>query len=52
MESEKRKERYDRGSSERSFKVGDSVLARIPGMVAKLHDSWARHYVLLQKLNL
>lgn len=50
-ESKKRKRRYDRGSSERSFRVGGSVLARIPGMIAKLQDSLVGPYIILDSLN-
>ena len=36
VESEKRMVHYDKGSIERSIKVGSRVLSRIPGMVSKL----------------
>ena len=39
-ETDKRVELYNRGKSERVLNVGDRVLCRIPGMCAKLEDSW------------
>ena len=44
--SGKRKLYYDKGAAERTLEVGDQVLCRIPGMSAKLKESWHGPYVV------
>ncbi len=51
LESRKRKAYYDKGKCERVLSEGDKVLCRIPGMAAKLDDSWEGPYLVLKKLN-
>ena len=51
VESGKRKTYYDRGKCARVLADGDKVLCRIPGMVAKLDDSWDGPYIVLKKLS-
>ncbi len=49
VESAKRKVYYDKGKSERVLCEGEKVLCRIPGMVAKLDDSWEGPYIIVKK---
>ncbi len=51
VESAKRKVYYDKGKSERVLCEGEKVLCRIPGMVAKLDDSWEGPYIVKKKLS-
>ena len=44
--SGKRKMYYDKGTVERTLEVGDQVLCRIPGMSAKLKESWHGPYMV------
>ena len=38
--TEKRKSVYDKGSAIRAFEVGDLMMVRTPGLLAKLEESW------------
>ncbi len=49
-EREKREEAYNRGKIVRTFEVGNIILCRIPGMIAKLQDSWEGPYEVLERL--
>ncbi len=49
-EREKREEAYNRGKIVRTFEVGNRILCRIPGMIAKLQDSWEGPYEVLERL--
>ena len=51
MECGGRKAYYDRYKCARVLADGDKVLCRIPGMVAKLDDSWDGPYIVLKKLS-
>ena len=48
---EKQKEEYDRTTKLRKFEPGDMVLIRIPGLAAKLEDSWDGPYEVLKSLS-
>ena len=50
-ESSQRKKYYDKGTVERSFEEGDKALCRIPGLVAKLEDSWEGPYDIVQSVS-
>ena len=45
---EKQKVEYDRTTKLRKFEPGDMVLIRIPGLAAKLEDSWDGPYEVLK----
>ena len=49
--SKARKKSFDRKAVVREFNVGDLVLCRIPGMVAKLEESWHGPYPIVGKYN-
>ena len=49
--SKKRKEGFDKKAVTREFELGDLVLCRVPGMVAKLEESWHGPYPVVGKLN-
>ncbi len=51
VESEKRKNTYDKGKCERVLCEGDKVLCRIPGLNGKLEDSWEGPFIVLKKLS-
>ena len=42
-----RKERHDRQAVGRSFKKGDRVLTRVPGLCSKLEGSWVGPFTVL-----
>ncbi len=50
VESDKRASSYNRGKCDRQLKVGERILCRIPGLAAKLEDSWDGPYCVLEKL--
>ena len=45
----KRKLAYDKGAVERTLNPGEQVLCRVPGMCAKLTESWHGPYVVEEK---
>ena len=47
---EKQKVEYDRMTKLMKFEPGDMVLIRIPGLEAKLEDSWDGPYEVLKRL--
>ena len=47
FESSKRMQYYDKGSVTHVFQKGDSLLCRIPDLVAKLDDSWEGPYKIV-----
>ena len=49
--SKKRKIGFDKKAVNRELEKGDLVLCRIPGMVAKLEESWHGPYPVIDKLN-
>ena len=49
--SKRRKDEFDRKAVCRELEVGDLVLIRIPGLTAKLEESWKGPYPVTKKLN-
>ena len=49
--SRKRKENFDRKAVCRELEVGDLVLIRIPGLTAKLEESWKGPFPVIKKYN-
>ena len=49
--SKVRKKGFDRKCLDRKLEEGDMVLCRIPGMTAKLEESWRGPYPVVEKLN-
>ena len=49
--SKRRKDEFDRKAVCRELEVGDPVLVRIPGLTAKLEESWKGPFPVTQKLN-
>ena len=49
--SKERKRGFDKKTVCRELEVGDQVLCRIPGMTAKLEESWHGPYPIIDKLN-
>ena len=47
----KRKAYYDKKTKERSLKIGDMVLCRVPGMIKKLEEAWHGPYTVVAKLS-
>ena len=43
------KQTYDKKAKSRSFEMGSMVLMRVPGLTAKLEDSWEGPYEVLDK---
>ena len=42
---------YKQGKAERKIEVNEKVLVRIPGIVAKLEESWSDPWVIIEKLS-
>ena len=49
--SKSRKKSFDKKTLVREYEIGDLVLCRIPGMVAKLEESWHGPYSIVGKFN-
>ena len=49
--SKSRKKSFDKKAVVRQYEVGDLVLCRIPGMIAKLEESWHGPYPIVGKFN-
>ena len=49
--SKRRKDEFDRKAVCRELEVGDLVLIRIPGLTAKLEESWRGPFPVTKKLN-
>ena len=47
--TEKRKSVYDKDSAVRAFEVGDLVMIRTPGLLAKLEELWTGPWSIVEK---